>query len=122
MALVTRSTRRAILAALLLAIPVPAFADPAAVGAALKDEASECRYFHQVCADTKRAADISDKSTDAMKADPTRAKTDIAEAELAEELAALKKLAELRDVLRAKHAKAPKCLTECDLLRPVEAR
>lgn len=112
------------LVTLLVLYPLWAAAeDVAAVAAALRDQASECRYFAQRCEVARRAKERADawmQKSDAAKAappDPQGDKLASDKALVAEgafvidrQMTAIEELVAVQNVIRAKHAKPPECL------------
>lgn len=96
--------------------------DTAAVMAALKDEASECRYMETLCADTQRAYERFVPYSDAEK----QGKNDAYTVKMASEglkawEAQLERFGKALDVWRAKRPKKPGCAVEakCERLRKI---
>jgi hypothetical protein len=116
----------------LLALATPAFADDAGpVAAALRDEASECRYLKSLCDDATNATTdqlqaarrFHDAAT-AFIANPLNraAQDEESAAERANNAAPIvtahftHDLIQAATVIRAKHDKMPACFSECTLL------
>jgi hypothetical protein len=102
--------------------------DVGAVAAALKDEASECRYFQGLCSKAiaaKSEADITSLKMKARTEAGIHSRDEIDEADrlvneglrvFGQSAAAGRDVTTAREVIRAKHDKPPHCLESCSPL------
>jgi hypothetical protein len=120
--------RLLIVLVLLASLPPTALAgDAGTIAAALKDEASECRYFLHLCAEAERNGMEANattarlrEATAKMKANGNRHNVEAAnqlsaqaEAYVAEIYRLAKERYEAGQVIRAKHEKMPECFRQC---------
>lgn len=112
--------------ALFLVACVPAAAraeDVGAIVAALKDEASECRYYMQRCELARAARRQLTATLDSIHAKLSAATADYLQEQMMGAIATVGKyrndVVTVHNVIAAKHDRPPACLGQCgDVLQP----